>query len=170
MNPVPHIGDFPAGPRQTISDVVGVTVGHCTIATGPLQTGVTVVSPHLADPFLQKVPAAAVIINGYPGVDFYFDGFDFAYIDVGNQRYRAYACSRGSVERWGNLPLLTSIDDVSSRVVGANRAFIVIETPELERLLPKLAGARPQVAWQSADRKISIVALGPTTTRRPEDV
>ena len=65
MSDLPHIGDFPAGPRGTISDVAGVTVGHRTIATGPLQTGVTVVVPHLADPFLQKLPAAAVVINGY---------------------------------------------------------------------------------------------------------
>ena len=27
MSDLPHIGDFPAGPRGTISDVVGVTVG-----------------------------------------------------------------------------------------------------------------------------------------------
>ncbi|MBK6337143.1 MAG: P1 family peptidase [Betaproteobacteria bacterium] len=65
MSDLPHIGDFPAGPRRSISDVAGVTVGHRTIATGPLQTGVTVVVPHLADPYLQKLPAAAVVINGY---------------------------------------------------------------------------------------------------------
>ena len=65
MNDLPHIGDFPAGPRRSISDVAGVTVGHQTIAAGSLQTGVTVVRPHLADPFLQKLPAAAVVINGF---------------------------------------------------------------------------------------------------------
>ncbi|MBK9677120.1 MAG: P1 family peptidase [Betaproteobacteria bacterium] len=65
MSDLPHIGDFPAGPRRSISDVAGVTVGHRTIAAGPLQTGVTVVRPHLADPFLQKLPAAAVVINGF---------------------------------------------------------------------------------------------------------
>lgn len=65
MSEPPHIGDFPAGPRGTIGDVAGITVGHRTIATGQLQTGVTVVVPHLADPFLQKLPAAAVVVNGY---------------------------------------------------------------------------------------------------------
>jgi D-aminopeptidase len=65
MSSIPHIGDFPAGPRRSIADVAGVTVGHRTIATGPLQTGVSVVVPHLADPYLQKLPAAAVVINGY---------------------------------------------------------------------------------------------------------
>ena len=35
MSALPHIGDFPAGPRRSIADVAGVTVGHLTIATGP---------------------------------------------------------------------------------------------------------------------------------------
>src|SRR5262249_39685614 len=39
--------------------------GHSTIADGDLQTGVTVIQPHAGDPFLDKVPAAAVVINGF---------------------------------------------------------------------------------------------------------
>jgi D-aminopeptidase len=60
-----HIGRLPAGTRGTIADVAGVTVGHATLAGGDLQTGVTVVRPHAGDPFLHKVPAAAVVINGF---------------------------------------------------------------------------------------------------------
>ncbi len=65
MSAPPRIGVLPAGPRGTIADVAGVTVGHCTIAAGDVQTGVTVVRPHAGDPFLDKVPAAAVVINGF---------------------------------------------------------------------------------------------------------
>jgi D-aminopeptidase len=54
-----------SGPHDRLSDVAGVTVGHSTIATGDLQTGVTVVRPHPGDPFAEKVPAAAVVINGF---------------------------------------------------------------------------------------------------------
>ena len=61
----PTIGILPAGPRGTIADVAGVTVGHCTLASGELQTGVTVVRPHAGDPFRAKVPAAAVVFNGF---------------------------------------------------------------------------------------------------------
>ncbi len=61
----PTIGVLPAGPRGTIADAHGVTVGHCTIADGDLQTGVTVVRPHADDPFRAKVPAAAVVFNGF---------------------------------------------------------------------------------------------------------
>jgi D-aminopeptidase len=61
----PRIGLMPSGPRGTIADVAGVTVGHSTVARGDLQTGVTVVRPHPGDPFRDKVPAAAVVINGF---------------------------------------------------------------------------------------------------------
>jgi D-aminopeptidase len=61
----PNVGRLGAGPRGTIADVAGVTVGHATIAAGNLQTGVTVVRPHAGDPFADKVPAAAVVINGF---------------------------------------------------------------------------------------------------------
>ncbi|MFM0174150.1 DmpA family aminopeptidase [Paraburkholderia sediminicola] len=61
----PHIGTLPAGPLGTIADVQGVTVGHCTLDQGVVQTGVTVIRPHDGDPFLAKVPAAASVINGF---------------------------------------------------------------------------------------------------------
>ncbi|MFT4064878.1 P1 family peptidase [Paraburkholderia sp.] len=61
----PHIGQLPAGALGTIADVAGVTVGHCTLADGALQTGVTVIRPHRGDPFVDKVPAAASVINGF---------------------------------------------------------------------------------------------------------
>ncbi|MCW5238778.1 DmpA family aminopeptidase [Verminephrobacter eiseniae] len=62
---LPFIGTLPAGTRDAITDVAGVTVGHRTLADGPVQTGVTVVRPHAGDPFRDKVPAAAVVLNGF---------------------------------------------------------------------------------------------------------
>lgn len=61
----PRIGTLPSGPLDLISDVAGVTVGHCTLAEGSLQTGVTVVKPHAGDPYRDRVPAAAVVLNGF---------------------------------------------------------------------------------------------------------
>ncbi|UEP24867.1 P1 family peptidase [Burkholderia ambifaria] len=56
---------LPAGPRGTIADVPGVTVGHATLDAGDVQTGVTVVKPHPGDLYRSKVPAGAVVINGF---------------------------------------------------------------------------------------------------------
>jgi len=68
MSPAPHaprIGTLESGARDAITAVEGVKVGHCTLATGDVQTGVTVIVPHDGDPFREKVPAAAVVINGF---------------------------------------------------------------------------------------------------------
>ncbi|EJL88276.1 L-aminopeptidase/D-esterase [Herbaspirillum sp. CF444] len=61
----PRIGKLPAGAGDNIADVPGVTVGHCTLNYGGIQTGVTVVRPHGGDLFRDKVPAAAVTLNGF---------------------------------------------------------------------------------------------------------
>jgi D-aminopeptidase len=62
---LPRIGSLPPGPRNAITDVAGVTVGHCTLAAQEVQTGVTVVRPHGGDLFRDRVPAAAVVLNGF---------------------------------------------------------------------------------------------------------
>ncbi|MBP0618694.1 P1 family peptidase [Cupriavidus consociatus] len=62
---VPRIGNLPAGPRNSIADVPGVSVGHCTLAQDAVQTGVTVIRPHPGDMYRDKVPAAATVLNGF---------------------------------------------------------------------------------------------------------
>ncbi len=62
---LPFIGNLLQGARNAITDVAGVTVGHQTLSEGGVQTGVTVIRPHAGDPFRDKVPAAAVVLNGF---------------------------------------------------------------------------------------------------------
>lgn len=64
-NSLPYIGTLLQGARNAITDVEGVTVGHRTLDDGGVQTGVTVIRPHAGDPFRDKVPAAAVVLNGF---------------------------------------------------------------------------------------------------------
>lgn len=60
------IGTLPTGPRNAITDVDGVGVGHATLAEGRrFHTGVTVVSPHPGNLFRQRVPAAILVGNGF---------------------------------------------------------------------------------------------------------
>lgn len=59
------VGHLPTGPKNKITDVPGVTVGHCTVDTAQHKTGVTVVMPCPENPFFHKLPAAAVVLNGF---------------------------------------------------------------------------------------------------------
>jgi hypothetical protein len=101
----------------------------------------------------------AVVVNAYPGVDFYYRDFDLAYIDSQSRRYGGYSCSRGSVERWGNLPLVSSIDELNLRIAGKDDIFIVADTNQVETLVSGLTGSSPRIVWTSVDATISILAI-----------
>ncbi len=60
-----QVGRLPAGPRDSIADVAGVHVGHCTLNAGAIQTGVTVLRVHGQSHYTAKVPAAATVLNGF---------------------------------------------------------------------------------------------------------
>lgn len=52
-------------PRNLITDVPGVKVGHATIRHGEVNTGVTAILPHERNLFQEKVMAGAAVINGF---------------------------------------------------------------------------------------------------------
>jgi D-aminopeptidase len=61
-----RVGILPAGPRDAITDVAGVRVGHTTIARGEnVRTGVTAILPHGGNLFREKVPGAVYVGNGF---------------------------------------------------------------------------------------------------------
>ena len=60
------IGVLATGPNNCLTDVDGVLVGHCTVIQGDsVRTGVTAIKPHSDNIFLQKVPAAIHVANGF---------------------------------------------------------------------------------------------------------
>lgn len=60
------IGVLPTGKENAITDVSGVSVGHLTCIEGDaIRTGVTAIKPHEGNVFLEKVPAAVHVANGF---------------------------------------------------------------------------------------------------------
>jgi D-aminopeptidase len=59
-------GILPPGPLNAITDVPGVLVGQVTvIEADSVRTGITAILPHAGNLFLQRVPAAVVVGNGF---------------------------------------------------------------------------------------------------------
>ncbi len=67
-------GALPTGTMNAITDVAGVQVGQVTLlrgdgkltpGNGPVRTGVTVIKPHPGNLFLERVPAAVFVFNGF---------------------------------------------------------------------------------------------------------
>ena len=59
-------GILPTGPLNSITDVLGIKVGHVTKIEGEnIRTGVTAILPHGGNLFQEKVPAAIFVGNGF---------------------------------------------------------------------------------------------------------
>ncbi|HJQ09766.1 MAG TPA: P1 family peptidase [Gemmatimonadaceae bacterium] len=59
-------GILPPGPLNAITDVPGVLVGQVTVVEADsVRTGITAILPHSGNLFLQRVPAAIVVGNGF---------------------------------------------------------------------------------------------------------
>ena len=57
---------MPTGPRNAITDVPTVRVGHVTLNTGPsVRTGVTAIIPASGNLYQRKVPAGVYVGNGF---------------------------------------------------------------------------------------------------------
>lgn len=60
-----RIGKYTPGPLNKITDVPGVTVGHCTVDDDRHKTGVTVIIPAPGNVFADKLTAGVHVINGF---------------------------------------------------------------------------------------------------------
>ena len=59
-------GVFDPGPKNAITDVAGISVGHTTLNQGDsIRTGVTVIVPHQGNLFQDKVPGAVFVGNAF---------------------------------------------------------------------------------------------------------
>ena len=57
------LGVLKPGKGNSITDVDGVRVGHCTLMEGDrVRTGVTAIVPHPGNVFQEKVPAAVFVV------------------------------------------------------------------------------------------------------------
>jgi len=60
-----RVGRMEKGKRNSITDVPGVRVGHCTVDSRMHKTGVTVILPCEDDIFRSKMVAACHVLNGF---------------------------------------------------------------------------------------------------------
>lgn len=59
------IGNLETGSLNKITDVPGVKVGHSTISSGDIQTGITAILPHSGNLFNNKVIGVSYAMNGF---------------------------------------------------------------------------------------------------------
>ena len=106
------------------------------------------------------VSGRTLVVNAFPTADYYYKHFDFTYIDQNSPRFRAYACRRGTLERWGNLPLVHTMPQLDARIAAAGGAFMVIGDRNADQFTSALARWNPRIVWSAPDAEIQILAFG----------
>jgi hypothetical protein len=82
-------------------------------------------------------PDTDVVINGVHGLDYYYASTKYFFADRQSSMFTDWSCRGGTVDRWTNLPLIYSFDDLKAKASQYKRSYLVTFnlTPEQLRLL-----------------------------------
>jgi hypothetical protein len=87
-----------------------------------------------------------IVINGVHGLDHYYAGISYFFVDQHDPNFPDWSCRRGTIERWGNYPLLSSVSDLRSTIPPNSRAYLVVFGYNIEQTMLSLAVLQPRVA------------------------
>lgn len=104
-------------------------------------------------------PGQDIVINSFPGVDFYYPRSDFYFIAETDPRFESYSCRRGAIQRWSNLPMIYSYDTLRMQVAGGRRIWMVLESSRMPAVVAQLPPATWTLQWTSRARDIAIIAI-----------
>jgi len=106
----------------------------------------------------QHVGAQDLVINGIPSLDGYYHRSDLFYMDEQDNRYEAFACARGSVDRWTNTPILDGTSRLQSTVQTGRKIYLIAYPSFARRILDEAQfdEATMRRAWSSIDGGIEI--------------
>ena len=99
-----------------------------------------------------------IVINGVHGLDRYYAGVKYFFVDERDPNFADWSCRKGTIERWGNYPLLTSVESLYQVVAAHSSGYLVAFGYDSDQLLQSLAVLQPRVATRAGN--IIVVELG----------
>jgi drug/metabolite transporter superfamily protein YnfA len=91
------------------------------------------------------------VINGVHGLDHYYNGIDYFYVEENNPNFPTWSCRKGTVERWGNYPLLYTTEALAAKLSEKPKAYLVAFSYDQDQTLASLAALHPRVAMATGD-------------------
>jgi len=109
--------------------------------------------------WLQRQAAAqpTVVVSAVQGLDYYAPQIQYFYVARDDFNFESYACRYGTIDRWSNLPLVQSPEQLAA-LAGAPRAtYLVTYSARVPPLLAQLQALQPRVVL--VVDHLSVVAL-----------
>jgi hypothetical protein len=105
----------------------------------------------------QNTSESDTVISSYQSLEFYYPHVDYFYMESTDRRFSGWSCRGGTVERWGNTPLLYTIPSLQAQFTTGKRVFYVLDRRNLEKMPTELQRRQHAVAWTR--HGIAIVAF-----------
>ena len=88
-----------------------------------------------------------IVIDSLQNLGFYYPKIDYFYMNWADQRFAGWTCRGGTIERWGNTPLLYTAAALEAQLQTGKRVFFVLPETQIAAMLPTLAPYHPKTAW-----------------------
>jgi hypothetical protein len=105
------------------------------------------------------VPGQDIVIDSFPGVDFYYRRSDFYFVAAADPRFEVWSCRHGTTQRWSNLPMIHSYDTLVAKAATGRRVWMVLESSGMQQILAKFPPGVWTLEWTSRARDIAIVSI-----------
>lgn len=115
----------------------------------------------VADWLDANVETGDVVVSGVPAIPHYYAGVDYSFLDEEDDRYFAFACRLGTVDRWSNLPLLNPTDALADVIAGGQRVVVVMFPGRAERLVEvgRQRGWPLRVEYPTRQQDIAVIVV-----------
>jgi hypothetical protein len=90
-----------------------------------------------------------VVVSTLQSLDYYAPEVAYFFVARGDFNFESYACQRGTIERWSNRPLLSSVQDLEAIINQNAQTYLVTYADRLGALLPHLSRYHPTVELSS---------------------
>jgi hypothetical protein len=105
------------------------------------------------------IPGQDIVIDSFPGVDFYYRHSDFYFVTDADPRFEAWSCRRGTTQRWSNLPMIHSYDTLVAKVATGRRVWMILEPSRMQPILARFPPGDWTLEWTSRAHDIAIVSF-----------
>jgi hypothetical protein len=102
-----------------------------------------------------------IVIDSLQSLDFYYPKIDYFYMNWEDPRFGGWTCRGGTIERWGNTPLLYTAPALQAKLQAGKRVFFVLPAGQMEAMRSTLAPYDPKTAW--VHDRITILQFDSTT-------
>lgn len=85
-----------------------------------------------------------VVVNGVHGLDYYYADTKYFFVDMRSSNFADWSCRGGTVDRWTNLPLIYTFNDLKAKTSNYKMTYLVTFnlTPEQ---LSQIADRHPKI-------------------------